>query len=240
MATKLGGSKQKKMTTRIDFTPMVDMNMLLICFFMLCTSMIKPQTMEINMPSNKEDLEDDQRNQVKASEAVTFLLDENNKLYYYEGIPEINTLKETTYGKSGVRAFLQRRNAVALNKINKLKEQHLNNQTTDTRVMAQQDAAYRKELAKIKNERGVPNVIIKATDKATYENLISVLDEMQICGIGKYVIDTGFRAVINIIHFDYQCSRIGIDSFDFECGNQWRNKIILYRTENGVSAGRKR
>lgn len=189
MATKLGGSKQKKMTTRIDFTPMVDMNMLLICFFMLCTSMIKPQTMEINMPSNKEDLEDDQRNQIKASEAVTFLLDENNKLYYYEGIPEINTLKETTYGKSGVRAFLQRRNAVALNKINKLKEQHLNNQTTDTRVMAQQDAAYRKELAKIKNERGVPNVIIKATDKATYENLISVLDEMQICGIGKYVID---------------------------------------------------
>ena len=189
MATKLGGSKQKKMTTRIDFTPMVDMNMLLICFFMLCTSMIKPQTMEINMPSNKEDLEDDQRNQVKASEAVTFLLDENNKLYYYEGIPEINTLKETTYGKSGVRAFLQRRNAVALNKINKLKEQHLKNQTTDTRVMAQQDAAYRKELAKIKNERGVPNVIIKATDKATYENLISVLDEMQICGIGKYVID---------------------------------------------------
>lgn len=189
MATKLGGSKQKKMTTRIDFTPMVDMNMLLICFFMLCTSMIKPQTMEISMPSNKEDLEEDQRNQVKASEAVTFLLDENNKLYYYEGIPEINTLKETTYGKAGVRAFLQRRNAVALNKINKLKEQHLNNQSTDPRVLAQEDAEYRKELSKIKNEKGVPNVIIKATDKATYENLISVLDEMQICGIGKYVID---------------------------------------------------
>lgn len=189
MATKIGGSKQKKMTTRIDFTPMVDMNMLLICFFMLCTSMIKPQTMEINMPSNKEDLEDEQRNQVKASEAVTFLLDENNKLYYYEGIPEINTLKETTYGKTGARAFLQRRNAVALNKINKLKEERLKHQTTDTRTMAQQDALYRKELSKIKSEKGVPNVIIKATDKATYDNLISVLDEMQICGIGKYVID---------------------------------------------------
>ena len=44
---KKGNSKQKKMTVRVDFTPMVDMNMLLITFFMLCTSLSKPQTMEI-------------------------------------------------------------------------------------------------------------------------------------------------------------------------------------------------
>ena len=44
------GSKQKKMAVRVDFTPMVDMNMLLITFFMLCTSLSKPQTMEISMP----------------------------------------------------------------------------------------------------------------------------------------------------------------------------------------------
>ena len=42
------GSKQKKMTVRVDFTPMVDMNMLLITFFMLCTTLSKPQTMEIS------------------------------------------------------------------------------------------------------------------------------------------------------------------------------------------------
>ena len=42
--------KQKKFNVRVDFTPMVDMNMLLITFFMLCTSMSKPQTIEISMP----------------------------------------------------------------------------------------------------------------------------------------------------------------------------------------------
>lgn len=186
---KLGSSKQKKFNCRIDFTPMVDMNMLLICFFMLCTSMIKPQTMEINMPTNKDDIKEEQKNQVKASEAVTILMDKDNKVYYYEGIPEINTLKETSYGKDGLRAFLQRRNAVALNKVNKLKEERAKNASTNPKIMAQQDAIYRAELSKIKGEKGVPNVIIKATDEATYENLINVLDEMQICGIGKYVID---------------------------------------------------
>lgn len=37
------------MSIRVDFTPMVDMNMLLITFFMLCTSLSKPQTMEIKI-----------------------------------------------------------------------------------------------------------------------------------------------------------------------------------------------
>ena len=43
MDTGKGGGKQKKMTVRVDFTPMVDMLMLLITFFMLCTSLSKLQ-----------------------------------------------------------------------------------------------------------------------------------------------------------------------------------------------------
>ena len=42
---KQKASKQKKQQTRVDFTPMVDMMMLLITFFMLCTSLAKPQSM---------------------------------------------------------------------------------------------------------------------------------------------------------------------------------------------------
>ena len=53
-----GGKKkkgaQKKMAIHVDFTPMVDMNMLLITFFMLCTTMIKSQTLSIALPTNEK------------------------------------------------------------------------------------------------------------------------------------------------------------------------------------------
>ena len=75
------GNKQKKMNIRVDFTPMVDMNMLLITFFMLCTSLSKPQTMEISMPSNDKNITEEQQNKVKASQALTLLLGEDGKLY---------------------------------------------------------------------------------------------------------------------------------------------------------------
>lgn len=102
-----GGKKkkgaQKKMQIHVDFTPMVDMNMLLITFFMLCTTMIKSQTLQIALPSN-EKVEQEQQNKTKQSEAITLLLDTDrdeqgkvkidpetgkpaNIIYYYEGKP---------------------------------------------------------------------------------------------------------------------------------------------------------
>ena len=58
--------KQKKMNVRVDFTPMVDMMMLLITFFMLCTSLAKPQSMELSMPANDKNLEDEDKSVTKA------------------------------------------------------------------------------------------------------------------------------------------------------------------------------
>ena len=73
-----GGKKkkgaQKKIAIHVDFTPMVDMNMLLITFFMLCTTMIKSQTLQLTLPSN-EKVENQNKNQTKASEAITMILD---------------------------------------------------------------------------------------------------------------------------------------------------------------------
>ena len=180
---KRGKGKQKKMTVRVDFTPMVDMNMLLITFFMLCTTLSKPQTMEISMPSNDKDITEQQKSMVKASQAITLLLGADNKLYYYEGEPnyrDYTSLKETTYGANGLRAVLLQKNAAAVNQVRALKQQKLDLEITDDE--------YKKKVSEIKSGKDTPTVIIKATDDASYMNLIDALDEMQICNIGKYVI----------------------------------------------------
>lgn len=180
---KTGKSKQKKFTVRVDFTPMVDMNMLLITFFMLCTTLSKPQTMEISMPSNDKSITEEQKSMVKASQAITLLLGADNKLYYYEGEPNYKdyaSLKETGYGPDGLRAVLLQKNAAAVNKVRDLKQQKL-----DLKIS---DEEYKKQVSEIKSGKDTPTVIIKATDDASYMNLIDALDEMQICNIGKYVI----------------------------------------------------
>ena len=183
---KQGKSKQKKMNARVDFTPMVDMIMLLVTFFMLCTSLLKPQTMEITMPSDKQDIKDEQRNQAKASEAVTVLIAGNDRLFYFEGKPEeaAQKLVETKYGKDGLRAFLLQKNAKAQVEINKLKREF---ETRDINEESKKE--YAKRLSDIKGAKVTPTVIIKAADDANFDNMIKVLDEMNICGIGKYVID---------------------------------------------------
>ena len=180
---KNGKSKQKKFAVRVDFTPMVDMNMLLITFFMLCTTLSKPQTMEISMPSNDKSITEQQKSMVKASQAITLLLGADNKLYYYEGEPnykDYTSLNETSYTPDGIRSILLQKNAAAVNKVRALKQQKL-----DLKISEEE---YRKQVSEIKSGKDTPTVIIKATDDASYKNLIDALDEMQICNIGKYVI----------------------------------------------------
>ena len=180
---KNGKSKQKKFAVRVDLTPMVDMNMLLITFFMLCTTLSKPQTMEISMPSNDKSITEQQKSMVKASQAITLLLGADNKLYYYEGEPnykDYTSLKETSYTPDGIRSILLQKNVAAVNKVRALKQQKL-----DLKISEEE---YRKQVSEIKSGKDTPTVIIKATDDASYKNLIDALDEMQICNIGKYVI----------------------------------------------------
>ena len=185
----LGGSKQKKMNSRVDFTPMVDMIMLLVTFFMLCTTLQKPQTMQITMPSNKENINDSNRSQVAASKAITIMITENRTLYYFKGKPTDDNLVKTTFGKDGIRAVLMEANSAAQKEKAKLDAKYATMQSSNVQQAEKNKAWYMDQLKEIRNGANTPDVIIKPSDKATYKDLIDVLDEMNICSIGRYVID---------------------------------------------------
>jgi len=166
---KKGGKvRSKKMSTRVDFTPMVDLGFLLITFFMLTTTLAKPNIMALVMPEKdikKEDVEP-----VKESKVLTLLLGADDKVYWYEGITDAK-LDSTDYSAEGLRQ-------VILNKMDKVKGQ------------------FGTETFKKKNKDGVEertdgsfiNVLIKPTKDSRYKNLVDALDEMAICKVRYYVI----------------------------------------------------
>ena len=191
-------SKQKKINVRVDFTPMVDMMMLLITFFMLCTSLAKPQSMELSMPSNDKNLDNEDKTVTKASYTITIYVAGNDKIFYVEGMPKYDDpscLKETTWGKNGIRKVLQTHvtedNTQPVLQVMKAKME------LDARKDKENmpDSVYSKELSKLKSgdlpsgKIQTMTIIIKATDSSSYKNVVDALDEMQICSIGKYVID---------------------------------------------------
>ena len=204
---KKAASKQKKMDTRVNFTPMVDMMMLLITFFMLCTTLSKPQAMQLTMPSNDENMTKEDKSVTKASYTITLYLGGDDKLYYVEGLPEYENaecLKETTWGKDGIRKLLIEHvtedgfSPVARVMMAKKKLDEKKAQLGDK--MSKED--YDKQLSDIRNgkseefvaefgDQGMQTltVIIKPMDCSTYDNMVQALDEMLVCSIGKYVID---------------------------------------------------
>ena len=192
-------SKQKKINVRVDFTPMVDMLMLLITFFMLCTTLSKPQTMELTMPSNDDTTTDEQKNEAKASETVTIYVAANNKILYGEGIPQYdnpNWLKETTWGNDGIRKALREHateNGTKPVKRIELAVKELNSKKDKEKWS---DEELRKRISDVKagnlpDGEKIPTltIVIKPTDNASYTNMVDALDEMQILSIGTYVID---------------------------------------------------
>lgn len=84
---KKGGKKGKKLSTRVDLTPMVDLAFLLITFFMLTTTMNKPQAMQINMPVERNP-DDPPPPEVPAAKVLTLILGSNNVIWYYEWPPK--------------------------------------------------------------------------------------------------------------------------------------------------------
>lgn len=78
-----GVKKSKKLSTRVDLTPMVDLGFLLITFFIFTTTMSQATAMKLNLPSDVDKPED--QNKAKQSGVITILLGKDNHVFYYEG-----------------------------------------------------------------------------------------------------------------------------------------------------------
>ena len=98
-----GKVRVKKASTKIDMTPMVDLAFLLLTFFILTTTLNKPQTMELTLPEDPKP--EDKLPEVNEKKVVTVILGPENKIYWYHGItdPEV---KLTTYDDKGIRKLL--------------------------------------------------------------------------------------------------------------------------------------
>ena len=159
-----GKVRSKKSGSKVDLTAMVDLAFLLITFFMLTTTLSKPQSMSLGLP-DKED-KPDPKNQVKVDEnrTMTILLGDNDKLVRYVGLLATpvagGTPKDFVYGKEGIRKELIDRKKKVL--------EYTGNK-----------------------EKGII-VIIKPSKKSNYRNLIDILDEMAIVDVPIYSIDNDF------------------------------------------------
>ena len=101
-----GKKRTKRVSTKIDMTPMVDLAFLLITFFMLTTTFIKSQAMALYMPDKTDK---NQSQPIKESSAMTIILGEDDKIFWYTGIsnPQVN---ETSYSAEGIRQIIVEKN----------------------------------------------------------------------------------------------------------------------------------
>ena len=154
-----GKVRSKKGNSKVDLTAMVDLAFLLITFFMLTTSLSKPQSMDLGMPDkNPDKTKPEDEMLVADNRSMTILLGDNDQVKWYMGqfATPLEGPDQAAYGKEGIRKEI-------LSKVTSV-------------VQATGDP-----------KKGLI-VIIKPSKKSTYKNLVDILDEMAICKVPTYAI----------------------------------------------------
>ena len=135
--------------------------------------------MDLAMPS--QDIDNYEPPNLVDSKAITLILADRNKMYYYEGMPnfeDYTSLKEISY--SQLRGVLAKKNADVVKRANEI----------NLRKKAKQlsDEEYINALAEVRKDKNGITAVIKPTEGAVYQNLVDVLDEMAICSIARYAV----------------------------------------------------
>ena len=175
-----GVKKAKKLSTRVDMTPMVDLGFLLITFFVFTATMSSPKAMDLRMPKDVDDPL--KQNEAKESGALTIMLGKADKVYYYEG-------KLTESADNFISATWKDIRDEIIKKKKEVMGRHVHDLNSP-------ESACKKMQERAK-ENGDPDwetacldrdfvVIIKPTKDATYKNTVDILDEMTINQVKTY------------------------------------------------------
>lgn len=97
--------RSKKLSTRVDMTPVVDLAFLLLTFFMLATTFIKPQVMELILPEKKADQSETTLPKVNEKNVLSIVLLGNDRIFWYVGLTDPQ-VEETDYSADGIRSVL--------------------------------------------------------------------------------------------------------------------------------------
>lgn len=191
-----GGKKRaKKQSTRIDMTPMVDLAFLLLTFFVLTATFSKPKSMELTFPAPPPI--DKKQDEVK--NGITFLLSKDDRIFYYEGQFRAaddekgakTVLKELNFSRESLRKYLLDKNKEMQDKILALKTKFEKNQMADT--------TYKRLVREVKADQKSYTYLIKTDDKATFKNVIDVIDELNYNAVGKYVMVDILKTELDLV-----------------------------------------
>ena len=177
-----GGRHQKKRakkgSTRIDMTPMVDLAFLLLTCFILTTTMYKPSTLQLTFPVPPE--EDQPKELDKVNNALTLFLTKADRIVYYKDAFKPGETQMSVTNFKDVRKMLVEMNKSTFDRINDLARQFNEKKITEEVFDSLKNEAQKKKEALY--------VIIKPEKDARYRNMIDIVDEMDITGIGKYAV----------------------------------------------------
>lgn len=195
-----GGKKRaKKQSTRIDMTPMVDLAFLLLTFFVLTATFSKPKSMELTFPAPP----DITVPQPPIKKGITFLLSKDNRIFYYEGEfrptddekgakTALAELSFSQDGKASLHKYLLDKSKDMQDKIRALDVKHKNKQLEDT--------TFKRMVREVKADKESYTYLIKTDDKATYKNVIDVIDELNVNVVGKYVMVDILKPELDLVN----------------------------------------
>lgn len=172
-----GVKKAKKLSTRVDMTPMVDLGFLLITFFIFTTTMSTPNTMRLVMPKDEKDPKN--QTEIKESSALTILLGKNNEVFYYMGQlkPDGSNFMSSTY--TDIRKVIDdKRKEVISRYVYEPTDDKLIQKAKENNDYDWQNAAKDRDFV----------VVIKPNKEATYKNTVDILDEMTINNVKRFAL----------------------------------------------------